>query len=296
MKKAKGSIVLIIASLIWGFTFVAQSDGMNYLGPYTFNAVRFGLGFLVLLPFAIYSLYKERDRKDFKPYLKTTILAGLLCGVPEALGSTFQQLGVSGSGASKAGFITALYIVFVAIFGKKKQSGRIYVSILIAVVGFYLLCINGEFRLSWSDFYLLLCAFAYCFQILCIDKYANDVNVLTFNMMQFFVTDIVSIVLMLLKETPDMASIMACKIPILYSGILSCGVAYTLQIVGQKDLDPTLASLLMSLESVFAAVGGAIVLHEKLTSKELFGCALIFVAVILSQLPEKLLKNPLFKG
>jgi len=295
MKFSKGSILLLIASVIWGSTFVAQSKGMDYIGPYTYNTARFFLGSLVLIPACFYFAEKKKNEvKDYSAYIKKSIILGLLIGLPEGLASTLQQIGIVGTSAAKAGFITALYIVIVPLLGlffKQKVSRNCWIAVFIALVGFYLLSVTESFTINNYDLCLVGCAFTFSIQILGIDYAAKDCNPVIITSMMFLTSAIMSLILTMLFETPTIAQIKDCAGPILYAGILSCGIAYTFQSLGQKDTEPAVASLLMSLESVFAAITGFIFLHNRFTLREFLGCILIFAAVILSQLPDKKKNN-----
>ena len=288
-KRFYGNLMLILTALIWGSSFVAQSVGMDYIGPFTFNAIRCIIGGIVLIPiiFIIDKVKKESQTKDNN---KQLILGGILCGIALFTGSTFQQFGISFTSVGKAGFITALYIVLVPLLGivfKKKVSLKIWLSVLISMIGLYLLCITENFSIGKGDLLVLFCAFFFAIHILLIDYFSPKVNGVKMSCIQFFVAGIISVLPMAFFENPTINSILSAWAPILYAGVLFCGVAYTLQIVAQKNTDPTVASLLLSLESVFAVISGWLVLGESLSLKELIGCVLVFIAVILAQLPNK---------
>lgn len=287
----KNPAMLLLAAFIWGSAFVAQSVGMDYVEPFTFNFVRNIVGGLVLIP-CIY-LLRDRTKHEAAESLsdkKTLLIGGVSCGVILCLASNMQQIGIQYTSVGKAGFITALYIVIVPIMGifLKRSCGRkVWVSVAIALVGFYLLCMVDGFSLEHGDSYLLICAVLFSVHILVIDHFSPMVNGVKMSCIQFFTCGILSGIAMLLAESPDIKSILAAWLPILYAGVLSSGVAYTLQIVGQKNYNPTVATLLLSLESVFSVLTGWVVLHQKLSARELSGCVLIFLAVILAQLPER---------
>jgi len=288
-KKLRGSVYLLLATIIWGSTFVAQSVGMDYIGPFTFQAVRCFLAVLVLVPATLF--FERKDLGNFIARWKDPQLwkAGLLCGGALFIAAGLQQVGLVYTDAGKAGFITALYIVIVpliAIFLGRKPTVLTVISIVIAVAGMYLLCCAGASGIQLGDVLLLLCAFAFAVQITLIDRYVDKVDSLRLNCIQALVTAVLSGLFMPF-ETVDMGLILQCWLPICYAGIGSMGIAYTLQIVGQRHLDPTPASLLMSLESVFAVVFGALLLNETMTFWEACGCVLVFSAVILSQIPTK---------
>lgn len=289
----KNPAMLLLAAFIWGSAFVAQSVGMDYVEPFTFNCVRSIIGGLVLIP-CIYLLGRLKSPEERAAAVqtdkKTLLIGGVSCGVILCLASNTQQIGIMYTSVGKAGFITALYIVIVPILGiflKRHCGWKVWVSVVIALVGFYLLCMVGGFSLERGDVWLLACAVLFSFHILVIDHFSPMVDGVKMSCIQFFTCGILSGVAMLVKETPDLKSILAAWLPILYAGVLSSGVAYTLQIVGQKNYNPTVATLLLSLESVFSVLTGWVVLHQKLSVRELSGCVLIFIAVVLAQLPER---------
>lgn len=287
-KRFYGNLMLILTALIWGSSFVAQSVGMDYIGPFTFNAIRCIIGGIVLIPIILIMGKVKKESKN-KNNNKQLILGGILCGIALFTGSTLQQFGISFTSVGKAGFITALYIVLVPILGiffKKKVSLKIWLSVLISMIGLYLLCITENFSIGKGDLLVLFCAFFFAIHILLIDYFSPKVNGVKMSCIQFFVAGIISVLPMAFFENPTINSILSAWAPILYAGVLSCGVAYTLQIVAQKNTDPTVASLLLSLESVFAVISGWFILSESLSFKELTGCALVFIAIILAQLPN----------
>lgn len=295
----KSPVLLLVTAIIWGFAFVAQSVSMDYIGCFTFNCVRNLIGGLVLLP-CIYFLNRfDVNRKrtlegqteeQKKKGRKTLILGGICCGIFLCLGSNMQQIGIQYTTVGKAGFITALYIVLVPVLGLflgKKCGAKIWVSVLIALAGFYLLSFTAGTGLEKGDVYLLVSAFLFSGHIIVIDYFASEADGVKMSCIQFFVCGLLSGIVMLFTETPSMQSLFDAKIPILYAGVLSCGVAYTLQIVGQKDFNPTLASLILSLESVFSVIAGWLILRQELSGRELAGCLFIFCAVILAQIPAR---------
>lgn len=298
-KKLRGNLLLLLTALIWGISFVAQRAGMEYIGPFTFNGIRSLIGGIVLIPVIL--LLARMDQKAGKDERelsdeekqaerKTLLLGGLSCGIVLFIASSLQQIGVVYTTAGKAGFITALYIVLVPILGifiGKKIRPVIWLCVALSVAGLYLLCMKGGFSLSKGDLLVLLCALAFAVHILVIDYFSPKTNGVKLSCIQFFVCGIISLVPMLIFETPVWSQILDCWLPILYAGVLSCGVAYTLQIVAQKDTDPTVASLLLSLESVFAVISGVILLHEHIAARELMGCVIMFAAIIIAQLPSK---------
>jgi drug/metabolite transporter (DMT)-like permease len=287
--KAKSNLMLVVTALIWGSAFVAQSVGMDYLGPFTFNSVRCFLGGLILLPvIKLFDMQKKNDTKRKNP--RTLLVGGICCGTALAVASSLQQLGIVYTTAGKAGFITALYILIVPVMGlllKKKVGKKTWIGVALAVIGMYFLCITDGFSISGGDFLVFLCAIIFAVHIMVIDHFSPRVDGVKMSCIQFFVCGILCAIPMLLFERPDPAQILAAWMPLCYAGFLSCGVAYTLQIVAQKNTNPTVASLLMSLESVFAVLTGWIILGERLTPREFAGCALMFAAIILAQLPEK---------
>ena len=292
-KKVISVAELFLTAFIWGIAFVAQSVGMDYIGPFTFNCIRFLIGGIVLIPVILVfgrDRKEERTQEETKMYRKNTILGGIVCGFFLWSASTFQQFGIVNTSVGKAGFITALYIVLVPILGiflHKKVTPLMWLSVIIAVIGFYMLCISGHVTINKGDLYVLVCAVLFSFHILVIDHFSPGGNGIAISCIQFFVSGIISAVFMALFESPQITQILAAYVPLLYAGVMSCGVAYTLQILGQKHTEPTVACLIMSLESVFSALAGWVILHEKLSAKELIGCALVFLAVILAQLPQK---------
>jgi len=305
LKNLKGTLMLVLTAFIWGVAFVAQSVGMDYVGPFTFTCVRNIIGGLFLIP-CIYFLNKIKEKSPEKDETvkaepekedkKTLIVGGICCGVALAVASGLQQVGITMTTVGKAGFITALYIVIVPILGiflKKKAGVKIWISVVISVVGLYLLCMSGSMSISTGDIFVLLCALAFSVHILIIDYFSPKVDCVKMSCIQFFVCGIVSVVPMLtldplyFHKAPSVAAVLAAWVPVLYAGILSCGVAYTLQIVAQKDTDPTVASLVLSLESVFSVLAGWLILHQTMTFREITGCVLMFAAIILAQLPSK---------
>ena len=289
-EKLKNSLLLVLVALIWGVAFVAQSEGAKDVGPYTFNAVRMIIGGLVLLP-CIKIMDAFRAKEPDAPREKggrTLWLGGLCCGVVLFLASTLQQVGILYTTAGKAGFITALYIVLVPVLGLlfgRKTGAALWISVALAVVGMYFLCMTGSLSLGRGEALCMLCALFFAVHITVIDHFSPDVDGVRMSCIQFFVCGGLSAVLMFLFEKPDIHKIVSAWLPILYTGVLSSGVAYTLQILAQKNVNPTVASLLMSLESVFSALAGWAILGQGLSGRELFGCALLFAAIILAQLP-----------
>ncbi len=298
MKKVslKSTILLVLTALVWGMAFVAQSVGMNYIGPFTFNCIRSIMGGIVLIPCIMFWDKKEKtDEGKRKPEdIHTLLTGGICCGVALCVASNLQQIGIKYTTVGKAGFITALYIVLVPVFGiflRKKVSSRIWISVAIAVAGLYLLCITDELKIGKGDFFVVLCALVFAIHILVIDYFSPKVNGMKLSCIQFFVAGALSGIPMIISEKPEIPTILAAWAPLLYAGIMSCGVGYTLQIIAQKDADPTVASLILSLESVFSVLAGWVILGQTLAGKEIVGCVLMFAAIILAQLPSKTPKS-----
>ena len=293
--QTRNSLLLLLCSFIWGTAFVAQSAGAG-MGAYSFLAGRSWLAVVVLLPTV--SAFDALHRKQGAAYGwprgeqgKTLRKASLICGTLLFAASAAQQIGITlnPNSTAKAAFLTAMYVVLVPVFGLalgRKNSPQLWVSMVISVAGLYLLCMkNGFGGIEASDLVLLLCAVLFSFQILSIDHFAPQVDGVRLSLLQFFVVAVESSIAALLLETPSIAQFGENLLPIAYCGIFSSGVAYTLQIIGQKDLHPAIASLIMCMESVFSALGGWLILHQSLSARESVGCALIFVAVVLAQLP-----------
>ena len=290
-KRMFGNLALLVTAMIWGSAFVAQSVGMDYVGPFTFQAARSLLGGLVLLPVIFLVDRRGNDRKPVTPaQRKKLLLSGILCGILLFTASILQQLGLQYTTAGKAGFLTSLYIILVPLFGLllgRKVTPWIWISILLAATGLYLLCGGEGFSLGKGELLILGCAVVFSFHILVIDRVSAQLDDVRLSCLQFFVCGVISLIFMVFTEKPTLSALLPCWLPICYAGILSSGVGYTLQIVGQAATDPTTASLLMSLESVFSVVFGWLLLHQSLTGKELLGCLLVFGGVILAQLPQK---------
>ena len=285
----KGTLALLLATVIWGSAFIAQSVGMDLIGPFTFQAVRCALAVAFLIPV---SWLFEKNKKQFvsrwlDPHLWKT---GAVCGLALFAAGGLQQVGLVYTSAGKAGFITAMYIVLVPILGlflKQKPPATAWFSVAVAVAGLYLLSCVGVTEINQGDLLVLGCAFFFAVQITLVDRLGGDLDGIRLNCIQSFFCALLSAAVMFLMEEPDITNILRCWLPLGYAGILSMGVAYSLQIIGQKGLEPTVASLLMSLESVFAVLFGWLLLHERMRSYELLGCGLVFGAVIISQLPTK---------
>lgn len=307
-KRTKGNLLLLLTSFIWGSAFVAQSSGMDYVGPYTYNMARNVLAFLFLIP-VIYVIGKKKGVTDnagsgtgiddvasgeanWKSILlpdRTTLVGGIYCGLVMAVASSLQQIGITMTTAGKAGFITALYIILVPLMGVfigKKIPRIIWFCVVLAMAGFYLLCVKEGFSISKGDILVLFCSVGFSVHIMTIDHFTSKgVDGVKMACIQFAVAAIVMTPVMFFLENPSVSGLLSAWMTIAYAGILSSGVGFTLQIVAQKDTDPTTATLIMSLESVFAAVSGCLFLNEVLLPKEILGCILVFVAVILAQVP-----------
>ena len=287
--KPKNAAMLLLTSLIWGTAFVAQSVGMDFLGPFTFNGVRSLIGGAALLP-CIWLLEKINGKPEVEGTRKDLIQGGIACGLLLFTASSLQQMGIQYTTAGKAGFITAFYIVFVPVLGiflKKAAGWKVWIAVALALAGLYFLCIKEGFSVGRGDILGFLCALIFAVHILVIDYYSPKVDGVKLSCIQFFVCGIASMPFMFLTENPQMGNILDAWLPILYAGVMSCGVAYTLQILGQKNMNPAIASLLLSMESCFSVLSGWIILGETLSAREGIGCVLMFVAIILAQLPDK---------
>ena len=321
MQRLRRSLTLVLAALIWGIAFVAQTDAMDYIGPFTFNAVRCLIGGAILIP--VMFLFRKKmplptvagDENGNNTW-KLTLAGGVICGVILFVAANLQQFAFAvepPTTAGKAGFITALYIIFVPIFGiflKKRPSWLVWVSVVIAVAGMYLLCLKADvpdgkafafldlfarpkdFSFALGDLLVLLCSIVFTFHILVIDYYSPRVNGVLLSCIQFFVCGIISLVCAFIFEEPSFSAVCSAYVSILYAGIFSCGVAYTLQIIGQNGVQPFIASLLLSLESVFSVLAGWLILKQNLSARELIGCGIIFAAIILAQITPKKKEPP----
>lgn len=283
MRKFTGTIILVITALIWGFAFVAQRYGAGVLDGYSFSELRYVIATVALAAFVGVSdlISKKKGRKRIG-FNRDTIVGGIICGVVLAFSTLSQQLGIEETEAGKAGFITALYIVIVpfmsVLIGHKTTTAGKF-AIVIAIAGFWLMCINGDSGITKGEILILLCAFAFSLQIVFIDLYAGKADALKFNFVQFATAAVVGFPFMAANGFPSAGAIADGIIPLLYLGVLSSAVAYTLQVAGQKRVSPSTSTLIMSLESVFSLIGGALILHEQNTAKELLGCLLVFIAV-----------------
>lgn len=283
----------ILAAFIWGTAFVAQDLCADSIGAFAFNATRYFIAVLALLVVILISDKLKKNKptltaQEKKAANKHLWLGGLCCGAALAIASNFQQAGlVAGTDAGKAGFITALYVVLVPVFGlffKRKVSLPTWIAVVLSVVALYLLCIKGDFSLAPGDLLVLVCAVCFAVHILVIDHFTAYCDGVKLSCLQFLFAGIISTICMFIFEDVDFAAILSCALPLLYVGIFSCGVGYTLQILAQKDSNPTVVTILLSLESVFAVIAGAIILKQQMTVREYIGCAIMFAAVILAQI------------
>ena len=288
----------ILAAFIWGTAFVAQDMCADSIGAFAFNASRYFIAVLALLVVIVISDKLKKDKPALSPAEKKAAnkqlwIGGLCCGAALAIASNFQQAGlVAGTDAGKAGFITALYVVLVPVFGlffKRKVNLPTWIAVVLSVVALYLLCIKGSFTLAPGDLLILVCAVCFAVHILVIDHFTATVDGVKLSCLQFLFAGVISTVCMFLFEEVDFAAIWSCILPLLYVGIFSCGVGYTLQILAQKDSNPTVVTILLSLESVFAVIAGAIILKQQMSVREYIGCVVMFAAVVLAQIqfPEK---------
>ena len=294
-KKLLGSGLLLFTALIWGTAFVAQRVGMETIEPITFNAARMLLAAVAVGLVSLLLHWKEKKSPDArspeerKSCNKNTVLGGVCCGFFLSVASIFQQMGLVYTSAGKAGFITAMYMLLVPIIGfiflKRKNTWLVWLAVLLGVAGMYLLCVTETFALTCGDTLVCLCALFFSFHILCCDHFVKKGDPIRMSAIQFLIATVISGAVAAFTEEPTWAKLHSALIPILYCGIISGGVGYTLQIVAQKFTDPTIASLLMSMESVFAVIAGALLLREQMTGRELIGCAVMFLAIILVQLP-----------
>ena len=297
-KSLRGSLLLLLGSMIWGAAFVAQRVGMDHVGPFTFNGIRMLLAWLVMIPVNALMEHKNKNTPGYTaPDPKDQRLSGVICGALLFIATSLQQMGLVSTTAGKAGFITALYVVLVPVaawFLFRKNPGKvIWLGVLIAVGALWLLCMpaDGGFVLQSGDLLVLGCAVCFTFQILCVDHYAARVSGVKLARDEFLVTGGLSMLIAVATEPISWEGVREALIPILYAGIMSGAVGYTLQVLGQRDTDPTVASLLMCMEAVFAVLTGVLLIGEKMTVRETVGCVLMFCAVILAQLPEEWLRR-----
>ncbi|MGM9972254.1 MAG: DMT family transporter [Anaeroplasmataceae bacterium] len=296
-KHLKQNLLALLTAIIWGFAFVAQSKASGNISPFTFNAIRGALAFIIL--FIVTIIINARNKKlniEKHTDKKMLIIGGIVCGILLFIASNLQQFGIEKTSPGKAGFLTALYIVIVPILGlffKKGININIIISVIIAVVGLYFLCIKSSFSISKYDIMLILCAVCFSFHIISIDYFVSFNDGIKLSTIQFLVVAILSSICMLIFEDVSISNIKASIWPLLYAGVISSAIGYTLQILAQKDSNPTIISLILSLESVFSVIGGFIILHNIMTIKEYIGCALMLVAVILAELPSRNKKTSL---
>ena len=289
----KNSLLLLLCGFIWGTAFVAQDLCADVIDTFTFNAARSYFAVVVLLIIiAIFSAFNKDKPTPTKMQKRQNrrelLLGGICCGTALAIASNFQQAGLAaGTDAGKAGFLTALYVVLVPIFGllfKRKVNLATWIAVGLSVIALYLLCIKGDFSLAPGDLLVLVCAVCFAVHILVIDHFTAYCDGVKLSCLQFLFAGIISTICMFIFEDVDFAAILSCALPLLYVGIFSCGVGYTLQILAQKDSNPTVVTILLSLESVFAVIAGAIILKQQMTVREYIGCAIMFAAVILAQI------------
>ena len=292
-KSVSGSIMLLLATVIWGSAFVSQDIAMAHLPPFSFQAIRCAVAVIGLLPvIAIFDRIQPEKINFFRGWANKKLwLAGLLCGIPLFLACNLQQLGLAGdTDAGKSGFLTAMYIVFVPIIGifrRKKPGIMVPVSVVLAVIGLYFLCCKEALTIRTGDILTLCCAIMFAVQITFVDIFAQSIDALRLNALQALVCAILSAIIAAFREQPTLDGVWSCVLPIAHTGLLSMGAGYALQILGQKHLEPAIASLIMSLESVFAVIFALVILGNTLTPWEILGCALVFSAVILSQIELK---------
>lgn len=297
-KKIIGPILLISAAMIWGLSFVAQKQGMEFVDGFTFNGIRSLLGGIVLLPIIIFRSIKNKDGVKLSPAEKKSsrkdIIKGIIIvGTMLCIGSNLQQFAFDYIEPGKVGFITALYMLLVPLISfiiyKKKQPVTTWLGVFLGVGGLYMICMGGSssFGLGKGEILALLCSIAFALHIIVIDKYASKIDAIVLSCGQYMVTGIISCILMFIFEKPSMDGIMQAAVPILYAGIMSCSCAFTFQIIGQKYTEPTLASMLLCTESVFSVIFSFIILGERMTVVEYIGCAVMFAAIIIAQLPAK---------
>ncbi len=289
-ERMQGTLALLLGTFIWGMAFIAQSVGMETIGPFTFQAIRCMLGVIFLFLVTFFFDWKIGMRASLQKWNNKKLwISGIICGAALFAATSLQQVGLVYTAPGKAGFLTAMYIVLVPVLGifvHRKPGINAVVSVLLALVGLYLLSFTDMGSINIGDILLSGCALAFAVQILLIDRFAPDLDGLRLNCVQSLVVSLLSVPCIFLnRETVGLQTILDCWLPLCFAGIFSMGVAYSMQIIGQKRLDPTAASLIMSLESVFAALGGWLILHNTMTPSELTGCTLVFAGVIVSQVP-----------
>lgn len=295
-----GNMMLLTTAFIWGTAFVAQRVGMDHIEPFTFGAARYVLATICLLIVvwvmekkngkAESSLSDKRTDEEKKSHSRKQLIAGIIIGTVLFIASSLQQIGLVYTTAGKAGFITALYIVLVPILGiflGQKPSYLTWLGVALSAVGLYLLCIKEGFHIEFGDFIVFICAFFFAGHIQVCDHYTNKYDPIKLSCIQFATACVWSVIAAALFENPTMSGIMECALPIIYCGVFSAGLGYTFQLMAQKDTDPTVASLVLSLESVFGALGGFVFLNEILSARELIGCVIMFTAIVIAQIPIK---------
>ncbi len=287
-KKMKANMLLLITAIIWGTAFVAQKSG-GEIGSFTFNGIRTFIGGLVLLPF----VFKGRKDKTQPVFSRTEIIGGLVCGAFLFVAASLQQFGLAYTTAGKAAFITTLYVVFCPILSlivhKKKTRPLVWLCVVLDVIGLYLLCMtDASFSIQIGDTLVILCAVAFAGQMVAVDNFIDRIDGIKLSCIQFLFSGLLGIICMFIFEGPvSVSNIMTAWFPILYAGVISCGIAYTFQVLGQKEATPTIAALILCLESVFGVLAGAVILGETMTMREILGCIIMFAAVVISNLPEK---------
>ncbi len=296
-RKLLGNLLLLITALIWGTAFVFQRTGMDYIEPITFNASRNVLASIIIGALAVFmgrrdaKMHPERSSAEKERRKHATIAGGISCGIMLSLASIAQQMGLVYTTAGKAGFITSLYMVIVPIFNfllfRKRNTIIVWAAVLLGVIGLYLLCATDGIRLSQGDTLVVICAFLFAGHILCADRFVDDGDPVAISAIQFIVCAVICIAGAFVFEDPTWEKVVSAAVPILFCGLLSSCLGYTFQIVAQKMTDPTSASLILSLESVFAVLSGALLLGERMTGREIAGCVIMFIAIIMVQLPTK---------
>ncbi|MBR3260202.1 MAG: DMT family transporter [Firmicutes bacterium] len=292
-KKMKANLLLFIAAFIWGTAFVAQKSG-GAIGSFTFNGIRTFIGGLVLLPLVI----KNHKDKSLPLFTKEELTGGIVCGFFLFVAASLQQFGLAYTTAGKAAFITTLYVVFCPILSlivhKKKTRPLVWLCVVLDVIGLYLLCMtDASFSIQIGDTLVILCAVAFAGQMVAVDNFIDRIDGIKLSCIQFLFSGLLGIICMFIFEGPvSVSNIMTAWFPILYAGVISCGIAYTFQVLGQKEATPTIAALILCLESVFGVLAGAVILGETMTMREIFGCIIMFAAVVISNLPEKSNKEP----
>ncbi|MBO5995314.1 MAG: DMT family transporter [Firmicutes bacterium] len=287
-KKMKANMLLFIAAFIWGTAFVAQKSG-GAIGAFTFNGIRTFIGGLVLLPL-VFINHKDKSTPVFT---KHELIGGIVCGFFLFVAASLQQFGLAYTTAGKAAFITTLYVVFCPILSlivhKKKTRPLVWLCVVLDVIGLYLLCMtDASFSIQIGDTLVILCAVAFAAQMVAVDNYVVSIDGIKLSCIQFLFSGLLGIICMFIFESPvSLSNIMTAWFPILYAGVISCGIAYTFQVLGQKEATPTIAALILCLESVFGVLAGAVILGESMTMREIFGCIIMFAAVVISNLPEK---------